>query len=139
MRGQRRPSRYVTGRVPAQSTKVEALTTQAEKGDAKSQFALGQMFYTGQGVLQHYTEAAKWFRKAAEQGDADAAARLAVMFQQGQGVKSDPAEARTAVASGSGRLVSANRRQPQDEHWGEVSQVVKLPANTLLHFTATRR
>lgn len=41
----------------------------AEQGDAESQFTLGVRYANGQGVKQSYTEAAKWFLKAAEQGN----------------------------------------------------------------------
>jgi TPR repeat protein len=36
-----------------------------------------------------YTEAAKWYRKAAEQGDARAQANLGVLYQFGWGVPQD--------------------------------------------------
>ena len=44
----------------------------AEQGHASSQFNLGVMYETGQGVPEDKAEATKWIRKAAEQGDADA-------------------------------------------------------------------
>jgi TPR repeat protein len=47
---------------------VQGLRPLAEQGDAKAQFALGNLYYFGQGTLQDYVEAVKWFRKAAEQG-----------------------------------------------------------------------
>jgi hypothetical protein len=48
----------------------------AEQGDALAQTALGLMYDQGQGVPQHYVQAAEWFRKAADQGDADAQGNL---------------------------------------------------------------
>ena len=42
----------------------------ADQGDARAQNNLGMMYDTGQGVLENYNEAAKWFRRAADQGDA---------------------------------------------------------------------
>ena len=77
----------------AQTIEVDQIKAKAERGDVKSQITLATMYYRGQGVLQHFAEAAKWFRKAADQGDANASARLAVMFQRGEGVKQDAAEA----------------------------------------------
>ena len=44
----------------------------AEQGYAASQYNLGRMYYNGEGVLQNYKQAAKWFTKAAEQGMAEA-------------------------------------------------------------------
>ena len=45
----------------------------AEQGIAEAQSNLGLMYSDGLGVKQDYTEAAKWFRKAAEQGLANGA------------------------------------------------------------------
>lgn len=44
----------------------------AEQGDAKAQNNLGYLYSSGQGVLQDYDEARKWFGLAAEQGDESA-------------------------------------------------------------------
>jgi hypothetical protein len=50
----------------------EELQAKAEKGDAEAQFYLGVMYENGNGVLKDYTEAVKWYRKAADQGAAAA-------------------------------------------------------------------
>jgi len=50
------------------------------------------MYYTGKGVAQDYTEAAKWFQKAAKLGDAEAMHLLGQMYYKGQGVKQDSVE-----------------------------------------------
>ena len=47
------------------------------------------MYAEGEGVEQDYTEAAKWFRKAAEQGDAVAQYTLGIMYSEGEGVSQD--------------------------------------------------
>jgi TPR repeat protein len=47
----------------------------------------------GEGVLQDYKEAVKWWTKAAEQGYAKAQYNLGVMYSQGQGVLQDHAKA----------------------------------------------
>ena len=56
------------------------------------------------GVKMDYTEAAKWYRKAAEQGDADAQNNLGLCYERGQGVPEDYEEAvkwyRKAAAQG---------------------------------------
>ena len=49
--------------------------------------------WQGQGVSQDYTEAAKWYRKAAEQGNGPAQASLGQMYFRGEGVPEDLAEA----------------------------------------------
>jgi hypothetical protein len=53
---------------PAFSEDIKTLTKRAEGGDAIAQYNLGVEYASGQGVLQDYTEAVKWWRKAAEQG-----------------------------------------------------------------------
>ena len=54
----------------------------------------GRNFYYGQnGVAQDYTEAAKWFLKAAEQGNADAQTFLGYSYENGLGVTKDFIEA----------------------------------------------
>ena len=45
------------------------------------------------GAPQDYTEAVRWFRKAAEQGDGDAQNGLGFMYANGQGVPQDYARA----------------------------------------------
>ena len=51
------------------------------------------MYYTGQGVIQNYAEAVKWYRKAAAQGYAKAQSNLGLMYANGQGVTRNDAEA----------------------------------------------
>lgn len=58
----------------------------AKRGDATAQFNLGLMYATGQGVLQDYKEAVKWYRLAADQGNAEAQNNLGVSYYKGQGV-----------------------------------------------------
>jgi hypothetical protein len=65
----------------------------AEQGDAVSQFNLGLMYDSGQGVTQDYQEAVRWYRLAAAQGYADAQFNLAVMYANGYGVAQDYQEA----------------------------------------------
>lgn len=62
----------------------------ADEGNAHAQFVLGLTYYAGQSVVQNYTEAAKWFRRAAEQGHADAQLSLALMYSEGWGVSRNP-------------------------------------------------
>jgi len=67
--------------------------TRAEQGDAKSQFALGAMYYYGKGVPKDYVEAVRWYRKSAEQGDANAQYSLSFMYHEGKGLPRDDSEA----------------------------------------------
>ena len=47
------------------------------------------MYNVGQGVAQNYTEAVKWYRRAAEQGNPVAQANLGRLYENGQGVQQD--------------------------------------------------
>jgi TPR repeat protein len=47
------------------------------------------MYENGQGVIQNYIEAVKWYQLAADQGFAGAQIRLGVMYGRGQGVTRD--------------------------------------------------
>jgi TPR repeat protein len=56
----------------AENTAVPELLARAERGDAKAQFNLGQIYDTGLGVPQDVVQAVAWWRKAADQGFAQA-------------------------------------------------------------------
>ena len=71
----------------------EVLYQSAVDGDMYDQHCIGVMYYHGYGVSQDYTEAVKWYRKAAEQGNAAAQCNLGVMYYNGNGVSQDYAEA----------------------------------------------
>ena len=58
----------------------------AEGGDARSQNALGQMYFLGESTRQDHATAAMWFRRAGNQGIASAQLSLANMYVRGQGV-----------------------------------------------------
>jgi TPR repeat protein len=64
----------------------------AEQGDAKSQLALGGMYYYGKGVPKDYVEAAHWYLKSAEQGNVNAQYSIASMYYGGKGVPQDNSE-----------------------------------------------
>jgi len=72
---------------------VDDCRVKAEQGDARSQGRLGGLYNTGQGVVQDYKEAVKWFRLAAEQGDSSAQHSLGLRYTNGQGVVQDYREA----------------------------------------------
>ena len=58
-----------------------------------AQHSLGVMYANGLSVAQSYTEAVKWYRKAADQGNAKAQHNLGVMYYNGMGVAQDYTEA----------------------------------------------
>ena len=71
---------------------IEEIRGKAEKGDAEAQDRLG--YFHARGVVgKDYTEAAKWYRKAAEQGLAAGQYHLGDCYAKGKGVTGDPVEA----------------------------------------------
>jgi TPR repeat protein len=74
---------------------LELVRTSADRGDAKSQFMVGQFHYYGWGVPINRQEAMSWYRKAADQGDAEGADSVARLFHSGSGVPRDYQEAMT--------------------------------------------
>ena len=83
---------------------AKAYRARAERGDAKSQYDLGNSSANGRGVPPDNAEAALWYRKAAEQGYALGEYALAFVYYEGKGVPRDYAEAihwaRNAAAQG---------------------------------------
>src|SRR5580693_9476333 len=66
----------------------------AEKGDAQSQYELGEAFATGRlGMAKDEVEAVKWYSEAAEQNLAAAQGNLGLCYANGQGVAQDYVEA----------------------------------------------
>ncbi len=55
------------------------------------------MYEDGEGVPKDFSEAAKWYRKAADQGDAAAQLSLAKMYALGNGVPKDVSESISLV------------------------------------------
>ena len=72
---------------------ISDLKAWAEKGDAEAQASLGVMYAKGETIPQDFSEALRWYRKAAEQGYAIAQYNLGGMYEKGQGVAQDNAEA----------------------------------------------
>jgi TPR repeat protein len=70
---------------------ITDLIPKAQNGDAEAQCNLGACYYHGKGVPKDFTEAVKWFRKAAEQGHAVAQFMLGVCYIEG-GFPEDPVE-----------------------------------------------
>ena len=44
---------------------IDDCRVKAEQGDSVAQFNLGVLYCNGQGVIQNYKEAVKWYRKSA--------------------------------------------------------------------------
>ena len=75
-----------------QEEEEAALRSQNKEVDAW--YEKGEDFFYGRnGVVRDYTEAVKWYRKAAEQGDVNAQCELGRMYDHGWGVEQNYAEA----------------------------------------------
>lgn len=64
---------------------VAIIRPKADSGDAQAQTELGRAYAKGEGVKQSYTEAAKWYQKAADQGNSSAQNALGELCEAGQG------------------------------------------------------
>ncbi len=73
----------------AQPTRLSDLRRLADMGDPVAQFALGARYAQGNEVEQDYSEAVRWFEKAANQGHVVAQATLGAYYWAGRGVPED--------------------------------------------------
>lgn len=72
---------------------LSTIQAEAGRGNAESQFTLGDYFFQGKaGLPLDHVQAVKWLRLAADQGHADAQVRLGVCYADGKGVAADSAE-----------------------------------------------
>ena len=63
---------YAKAAAQGHNAGLNALTQLAEQGNADAQYCLGCMYRKGEGLLQDYDLARRWFEKAIAQGHADA-------------------------------------------------------------------
>ena len=84
----------------------------ADQGHVDAQYNLGLMYKNGQGVLQDYGAAVKWYRKAAERGYASAQINLGLMYYDGEGVSQDTIAAHMwwNIAAANGRTTALKNR-----------------------------
>jgi TPR repeat protein len=110
-------------------TAYQLIKPQAEKGDANAQFILGFLYDEGKGVPQDYTEAVKWYRRAAEQGNKAARHNLGLMGEQDQ-VARDRAEMqkwhqRAAEQGNKAAQHNLNLLDDQDQVWKDRAEMEK--------------
>lgn len=86
------------------TTAAQGFQILADRGNARAQFFLGEMYLNGTGVKQDYAQALKWARAAAEQGSAEAQYTLGGMYELAQGVPKDDVQAHVwyALSASSG-------------------------------------
>lgn len=65
----------------------------AEKGDPRSQYAMGVLYENGFAVTKDLKQAAAWYLKAAKQGNSDAQYNLGAMHEHGIGMPVNYSEA----------------------------------------------
>lgn len=95
----------------------------ALEGDTRSQLNLGWAYENGKGVEQNFTEAAKWYAKAAEGGLRRGVSLYAKALEEGKGVEVD-LEAATKLYSSIDDLVSLTRvRERQRKEAFSVLQI----------------
>ena len=92
-------------------------TDAAEKGHAAAQLRLGAMYNNGEGVLQDYKEALKWYLLAAEQGNNSAQNNLGLMYEYGDGVIQDKVYAHMwyNIAASQGKKKAIENRDSIDK------------------------
>jgi len=73
----------------AEADDFSPLQSRAASGDITAQLDLGSQYANGNGVEQNFTEAKKWWEKAAAQGNAQAQYNLGYMYEKGAGVPMD--------------------------------------------------
>src|SRR5271154_5822009 len=71
---------------------IAELQTAADNGNSHAMAVLGALYETGEGEVQDYSEALKWYRKAADKGDAAGQFRLGFCYIKGRGVPKDYSE-----------------------------------------------
>lgn len=84
-----RGGEYVSYDRATYETALRVWMPDAERGDAKAQNYVGEIYERGLGVDPDYAVAATWYRKAAEQGYAPAQINLGQLLEQGLGVPKD--------------------------------------------------
>jgi TPR repeat protein len=98
-----------------------------------AQFNLGLLYAKGQGVARNYSEAVRWWRKAAEQGQADAQSGLGVLHFNGDGVALDYVKAHMwfNLAAEAGAEAAAENRDLVASHMtpAQIAEARRLAAN----------
>lgn len=72
----------------------QACEKAAVQGQARAQYILGYLYYTGRGAERDYEQARRWWEKAAARNNTDAMLSLGSIYADGTGVSRDPALAR---------------------------------------------
>lgn len=71
------------------ATAIKVFTLLADRGDARSQFALAMMYDRGEGLATDDRKALEWYTKSAEAGYDKAQLNLGFMYERGEGATKD--------------------------------------------------
>ncbi len=71
------------------SEEFKEVKRQSKFGDVEAKYSLGEMYYKGEGVVQNYRKAARWYSLAAKRGHAKAQYSLGVMYYKGEAFEQD--------------------------------------------------
>lgn len=109
----------------------DVCSAMAKKGDRNAQFALGVMYYQGNGMMSDLAKAQKWIRKAAQQNHNQAQYNLGIMLASGHGSSANLVEAYAwlKIASDNGYPAAADSVK---QLGGELSSSEKKEANEQL-------
>jgi GAF domain/PilZ domain/Sel1 repeat len=87
------PSHALQPKSVTDAATLEQLRQLADRGDPSGEYALGARYAFGDGVGQNYSEAVRWFFRAAEQGHVISQATLGAYYMAGRGVSMDLSKA----------------------------------------------
>jgi TPR repeat protein len=87
------PSHALPPKSVSDAATLEQLRKLADRGDPSVEYALGARYAFGDGVGQNYSEAVRWFFRAAEQGHVISQATLGAYYIAGRGVSVDLSKA----------------------------------------------
>lgn len=95
----------------------------AQHGDLRVMNTLAFLYFSGNGIVQEYAQALKWYREAAEKGDVISQQSIGMMYDLGKGVVQDNIRAHMwyNIASANGDTLGASfraavaERMTQDE------------------------
>ena len=91
--------RFIVRTRETEAQTIARITSEAQGGNAQSQYNLGQINYAGYGVPRNDALARRWFTAAAAQGHAPAAAQAGYLAMYGRGGPIDKVAARAALRS----------------------------------------
>jgi hypothetical protein len=87
------PSPALKPKSVSDAATLEQLRQLADRGDPSAEYALGARYAFGDGVRQNYSDAVRWFFRAAEQGHVISQATLGAYYMAGRGVSIDLSKA----------------------------------------------